>query len=140
MSELTVIKGPSRESIVAFENHLKALPQVHIEPQHFFAPGLYARQIDIKAGTLLTGKEHKEGHLNVLAHGEIVVLTEDGMKHLKAPAVIPARAGTKRVGYAVTDCTWITIHATEKVDVQEIEHDLIEPDNALEAEAQPCLG
>jgi hypothetical protein len=37
-------------------------------------------------------------------------------------------AGTKRVTLAVTDAVGITVHQTEKTDLDDIESELIEPD------------
>lgn len=126
---------PTRAQIVALERHLLDMPAVEIEPRHHFAKGIYAREIRIPAGTILTGKVHRTEHLNVLSEGEITVWTEDGMKRLQAPATIVSRPGTKRVGYAHTDTTWITIHGTDETDLDVLEAELIE--NEVLAGAAP---
>lgn len=130
---------PTRAQIVALEDELRKLPQIDITTTHHFSDGLYAREIFIPAGTLLTGKAHLRDHLNFLTKGRIAVWTEDGMKELTAPQIIPSFAGTKRVGYAMEDTIWVTVHATKNTDLNEIEAELIEPDLSL-LEAQPCLG
>jgi quercetin dioxygenase-like cupin family protein len=122
---------PSREQICALERELLKLPQQSIPVTHYFAPGLYARRIDIPATATLTGKIHRFGHLNILAAGEIIVWTEEGMRHLVAPAVIVSQPGIKRAGHALTDCTWITVHATEQTDPDAAELELIEPEDIL---------
>jgi hypothetical protein len=127
-------------------DHLEALmrrePQVEIEPVHHFANGLYAREITIPAGTLLTGKIHRTEHLNVISKGRIVVWTEDGMKEVSAPFTMVSRPGTKRVGYALEDTVWITIHATTETDLVKLEAELIAPTRAAldEKKEAPCLG
>jgi hypothetical protein len=50
------------------------------------------------------------------------------MKKLQAGDVIESKPGTKRVTLAVTDAIGITIHRTDKTDLDEIEAELIEPD------------
>lgn len=120
-------------------------PQVEIEPVHYFAHGLYAREITIKAGTLLTGKVHRTEHLNIVSKGRIVVWTEDGMREVSAPFTMISRPGTKRVGYALEDTVWTTIHATEETDLVKLEAALIAPSHetlALEAPGKelPCPG
>lgn len=106
-------------------NQLEALmferPQVELPVKHYFAQGVYGRELFIPAGTLLTGKIHKYEQLNILSQGEISVLTEEGVKRVKAPFHVVSPAGTKRIAYAHTDCTWTTIHQTELRDVDEIE-------------------
>tara|TARA_R110000796_G_scaffold221320_1_gene337392 strand:+ start:62 stop:517 length:456 start_codon:yes stop_codon:yes gene_type:complete len=79
--------------------------------RHSFAPGIYAREMSIPEGTLLIGKIHKHRHHNFLMQGSIIVLTEDeGVKLLQAPLMIVSEPGTQRIGYAVTDTVWTTVH------------------------------
>ena len=83
---------------------------IHIEPKHYFANGLYMREIFIPKGVTLTGKIHKTEHLCVLSLGEVSVYTDDGMKRLKASTVVKSSPGTKRVLYAHEDSVWINAH------------------------------
>lgn len=131
-----------REKIDALEVLMLREPQVEIEPVHHFASGLYAREITIRAGTLLTGKIHRTEHLNIVSQGRIIVWTEDGMKEVSAPFTMVSRPGTKRVGYALEDTVWITIHATTETDLAKLEAELIAPTRAAleEKEETPCLG
>ena len=119
---------PTRASIMRLEREMLKREQVEIVPVHYFAEGLYAREITIPQGVLLTGKVHKSEHLNILSKGTITVWTEDGMKTLTAPATLVSRPGTKRVGWAHTEVVWTTVHATDKQDLLEIEAELIDND------------
>lgn len=131
-----------REKIDALETLMLREPQVEIEPVHHFAHGLYAREITIKAGTLLTGKIHRTEHLNIISKGRIIVWTEDGMREVAAPFTMVSRPGTKRVGYALEDTVWTTIHATMETDLARLERELIAPTRAAlaEKETTSCLG
>lgn len=144
MSELARIDAlpsvPTRAQIDRLEEELLKHPQVEIPPRHYFAAGLYAREITIPAGTMLTGKIHRTEHLNIISKGDITVWTEDGMKRLQAPFCLVSRPGTKRVGYAHTDTVWTTIHATTETDLEALEHELIEPAALLTGEELKCLG
>ena len=56
--------------------------------------------------------------------GSIIVLTEtNGVELLQAPLMIVSEEGTQRIGYAVTDTVWTTIHEnkdnSEDLDVIE---------------------
>lgn len=99
--------------------------KVEIRTTHYFANGVYAREIFIPKGTLLTGKIHKTEHLNIVSSGEISVLTEHGPQRVKAPFTIVSKPGTKRVGYAHEDTVWTTIHGTTETDLEKLEADLI---------------
>ena len=132
---------PTRDQINKLETALKTLPQLAIETNHYNVAGLYAREIHIPAGTVLTGKVHKAEHLNIVSKGEIIVWTEAGMKRIKAPFVLPSFPGAKRVGLAIVDTTWVTIHATDKTDLAELEAELIEDSTpAIDAEVAKWLG
>ncbi|MDC1435094.1 hypothetical protein N8094_00230 [Flavobacteriaceae bacterium] len=98
--------------------------QTELPLKHSFAPGVYAREMEIPAGTLLIGKIHKHRHHNFLMKGSIIVLTEtNGVELLQAPLMIVSEEGTQRIGYAVTDTVWTTIHEnkdnSEDLDVIE---------------------
>ena len=99
--------------------------QIVIETKHYFAQGLYAREIIIPKGTLLTGKIHLFEHLNIISKGDISVLTENGIKRIKAPATIISRPGIKRVGYAHEDTVWTTIHSCSETDSEKAEKLLV---------------
>lgn len=138
MAELC--RKPSLETIQSFERQLRALPQIDIETTHHFADGLYGREILIPAGTVLTGKIHRGEHLNFLMKGDITVWTDDGMKRLKAPAIIKSSPGTKRVGYAHEDTIWVTVHASRETDLEKLEAELIVPEDRRIKEETSCPG
>jgi len=92
--------------------------------KHHLCNGVYARELFIPAGVVLTGKIHKTKHISIIMQGDISVMTEEGMKRIKAPAVIESEPGMKRAGFAHTDTIWITIHPTQLTDVKEIEDSL----------------
>lgn len=114
-----------REKIDRLEAYMRDMPQREIDTVHRFGGGIYAREITIPAGTLLTGKLHKTEHLNIVSKGRIVVWTEDGMKEVAAPFTMVSRPGSKRVGYALEDTVWTTLHATTETDLAKLETDLI---------------
>jgi hypothetical protein len=114
-----------REKIDLIEAEMKKAPQLEIATTHHFSKGLYAREIFIPKGTLLTGKIHKTEHLNIVSQGDISVLTEGGIKRVQAPFTMISSPGTKRIGYAHEDTVWTTIHATEETDLEKLEEELI---------------
>jgi hypothetical protein len=114
-----------RERIQSFENALMGLPQVELKVRHYFAGGMYAREMFIPKGTMLTGALHLFEHINVCSQGDISVYTEDGVKRVKAPATLVCPPGSKRIGYAHEDTVWVTFHATDAKTVEEAEAKLV---------------
>lgn len=119
-----------RERVNALEIEMRKQPQLDLKVEHYFSPGVYARELHIPAGVLLTGKIHKYAQLNILSKGDISVLTEDGVKRVQAPFAIVSPAGTKRIAYAHSDTIWTTIHGTNETDVDKIEDHFIAQNDA----------
>ena len=119
---------PTREDIEELQKAISLLPQVESDTEHFFSGGMYGRKAFRAAGTLIVGKVHKKDHLFICTMGEIMVWTEFGSITLKAGDVVESKAGTKRVTYALKDSIGMTVHKTDKIDLDEIEAELIEED------------
>ena len=121
---------PSREQIEQLQAEMVKMPQADLQTEHYFSEsGMYCRKVFRPAGTLIVGKVHKHHHLFLCAMGEIIAWTENGMKRLQAGDVVESKPGTKRVTLAVTDAIGVTVHRTDKTDLDEIEAELVEPDN-----------
>lgn len=114
-----------RDKVFLAEAFLKEQPQLQLETSHYFSKGVYAREIKILAGTILTGEIHKFQNLNILSQGTMQVLTENGIQEVEAPFTVVSPAGTKRIAYTLTDCVWTTIHGTDEKDLKVIEHTFI---------------
>ena len=128
MNEIDLPDYVSREQVERLQAEMATMPQAELVTEHQFSPGMYMRKVFRPAGTLIVGKVHKEPHFFLCAKGEIIAWTESGMKRLQAGDVVESKPGTKRVTLAVTDAIGITIHRTDKTDLNEIEAELIEPD------------
>ncbi len=127
---MNLVTQVSKEQIERLQTEMAAMPQAELVTEHSFSPGMYLRKVYRPAGTLIVGKVHKEPHFFLCAKGEIIAWTETGMRHLYAGDVVESKPGTKRVTLAVTDAIGITIHCTDKTNLDEIETELIEPDTA----------
>jgi hypothetical protein len=140
-----VVAISDRDKVLQIEALMReSSEQIQIEPVHYFARGLYAREITIPKGTLLTGKIHLFEHINIISKGDISVLTESGVKRIKAPAAIVSRPGIKRIGYAHEETVWTTIHACDEKDAEKAEKLLVvntfeEFEKAIREEKCPLL-
>lgn len=82
------------------------LPQVDCPVRHYFAPGVYAREITIPAGVCLIGVEHKMDNLVVLSTGRLRLSTADGPVEISAPHTLLCRAGSKNAAVALETSVW----------------------------------
>lgn len=119
-----------RATIDELEDKMRALPnQVDIAAMdvrhHFTNNGLYAREMIIPKGTLITGKIKKHEHISVLSAGFVTEVTEAGVQHIKAPYTMVSLPGTKRAVLAHETTVWTTIHATNETDLDKLEAELI---------------
>ena len=101
---------------IALKKHPKALvgdsPEyLKVCPlKHTFVDGAYVRELFMPKGMLFVTKIHKVTHPYFLMKGDCSVLTEDGIKRIKAPFSGITKAGTKRIIYTHADTVWITVH------------------------------
>src|SRR5690242_14347777 len=107
MNELII--PPMRERIFALEAEMKKLPQLDIPVKHYFSHGIYAREITVPAGALITGVIHKQPQVNILSYGAMVVTIGEDVKEVQASHTVVSPPGVKRAALAITDCVWTTI-------------------------------
>lgn len=103
------------------EEWILSQPQIELPVEHSFCNGLYARDLFIPAGCLLSGAVHKEESFFIIRSGQLRVTSENGVITVLPGFMNVTKAGTKRIGLALTDVICTTIHAN--------------PDNETEPEA-----
>ena len=108
----------SSEGSVSGDETEKLVPTTHS-----FSKGLYIREMKIPKGVIVMGKIHKYDHPNFLMKGEIMIICPEGEMLLKAPMHFISSAGTQRMGLALEDTVWVTVHEnTEDLrDVKRLE-------------------
>jgi hypothetical protein len=119
------------------------LPQVELPVVHRFTEGLYIREIQIPAGTILTSMTHKTEHPFVLSQGSIMVTSDnEGSVVYEAPYTGITKPNTRRALKALTDVVWTTFHVTNETDVDKIGEQILEPKDMShieEAMGDKCL-
>jgi hypothetical protein len=132
LHSMALDKATFRDKITALEQSVMATPGALVGNteelcplQHYFADGMYVRQITIPKGTLIIGKIHKHSHPNFLLKGDVTFATEDGVMRVQGPMGMISPAGTKRAVYAHEDTVWATVHATSETDLDKIEEEVI---------------
>jgi hypothetical protein len=123
-------KNPAQIELLKKVYTIDEAINVHCEPleiktEHFYSNGVYARQITIPAGVLLTGKLHRESHLNVMSKGKMNLLTEDGVKTLVAPFICESDTWTRKAAFCLEETVWTTFHKAEEFDIKKIEKRVI---------------
>lgn len=112
----TQLATSMQEKVKALEEVLLEVPQVDCPVRHHFAPGIYAREITIPKGTVLTGAVHKTQNLAVLSSGKLQLVTDDGTTIISAPHILTVMPGMKNAAYALEDSVWTNFFPTEETD------------------------
>ena len=105
-----IVVSPSRKSVERLEAHLLQFPEVEIETEHRFVPGLYIRQITIPAGVTCTGAPCRFQHFSVMVRGKIHTLVDGSMRVIEGYHEWIAPAGVKRVGLALEETVWFCVY------------------------------
>ena len=111
--------------IIEIEKLILSCQQVEMPVSHYHIDGVYVRSLFIPADTVLTGKIHNFESIAILAQGTIKIANGNDAYEITAPAIMVDKPGIKRIGYAVTDVTFITVHKTDKKEVPDIEEQLV---------------
>ena len=102
---------------------------------HYFTPiheqygcCAYARKVVLPKGSVTFGKIHRFAELTFVLKGKGITFTEAGKTEYQAGDVFISEVGTKRVGMALEETLWCTVHLTkfgDEAHLDEIEDELI---------------
>jgi hypothetical protein len=122
---------PHREKIAILVRGLGQFEQKECPLTHYFAPGIYLREIFMPEGAVVIGKIHKTEHLNIIERGSVSIVHDDGStERIEAPHTFVSKPGVQKVLYIHADTVWKTIHPTNERDLDQLESLLIEPDDS----------
>lgn len=117
----------NRQRITALTQVLLALPddqKTEFPVEHILLDGMYTRKLFIPKGSILIGKIHKKSCINIVASGDISVMTETGAKRVQAGYTLISPAGIQKVGYAHADTVFINVFRTDETDIEKIEAEI----------------
>lgn len=141
--ELGANRLATRAAIAQRKEEMLASPnRVDLPFTESLEHGLYTRTLFIPKGCELVGKIHRKPCVNIVAKGDITIMTETGLQRVRAGYSVTSPAGIQKIGYAHEDTIFVNVFRTEETDIGAIEKDLIcENFEALECAEEPvCLG
>lgn len=115
-----ISQAVARDKVFRLEASLKTMPQVDCPVRNFFSKGLYAREITLPAGTVITGAIHKDQHITIISKGRVHVMRPEGAVEFEAPAIFISEPGTKNAVHAIEETVWTTFHPNPD-DIQDME-------------------
>lgn len=106
----SIAAAVARDKVYRLEAELLKLPQVDCPVRNLFADGIYAREISLPAGTVITGAVHKTEHITVLSKGRVHLMRPEGRQEYAAPCTFISPAGMKNAVHVIEDTVWTTLH------------------------------
>lgn len=108
-----------RAWIVNLTESMLAMPggdKVDFPVEHSFKDGMYMRKLFIPKGSVIVGKIHRLDCLNIVARGDMSIVTESGSARVQAGYTVTSPAGIQKVGYAHEDTVFINVFRTDCSD------------------------
>ncbi len=135
---------PTLEAVKRLEAIMRQMPdQLDADrlTSHHFCAGIYARELFVPAGATLVGKTHAQENLFFLLMGEMTITTDAGPQTIRAPYMAITKPGTKRAGFAHTDCVCMNVHPNpdDEQDLALLESRYIIPEALPAPEKQELL-
>ncbi|WP_297505654.1 hypothetical protein [Ferrovum sp.] len=110
-----------KRTVEDLERVMLDMEQAECPVTHHFGPGVYVREVRMKAGTFAVGHHQNGEHLNVFISGKVLMFREDGTTQvLTAPMTFVGKPGRK-VGLILEDVIWQNVYATDERDVEKLE-------------------
>lgn len=136
--------GSPGEAIARLASAMNQIGGLDLEPVHYFAEGLYGRELTMPAGSLVVSHIHRTPHLCTCSMGRITVFQTDGAgtRTIEAPFTFVSSPG-QRVGFAHEETVWTTYHPTDEQDLERIEAMLYDKRDFppyIEGDAEQLLG
>lgn len=100
----------TRERILDLQDHLAAMPQLDLPLRHFYANGLYLRELYVPAGVCAVGRVHKCDQVTMIMGDCTIVTPGEAPVRVTGYEVSETPAGVKRAVYAHADTFITTVH------------------------------
>lgn len=139
MTAVLIDHRVTKQDIKEFEKKLLKYPQEEMKLTHRFLDGMYAREIFMPEGTIITSKTHKTENLSIISKGEVLEISEaNGVRKFSAPFTFISPPGMKRALYILKDTVWTTVHKnTDNIkDLEELEKMIIDIDDSVVKELE----
>tara|TARA_R110000782_G_scaffold51257_3_gene110595 strand:+ start:7640 stop:8146 length:507 start_codon:yes stop_codon:yes gene_type:complete len=91
---------------------------------HEFGEGTYIRTITMPKDMIYLSAIHLITHPYFVMKGSATVISDKGLELIEAPYHGMTQPGTQRILYIHEECVWITVHPTNKTDIEEVVADV----------------
>jgi hypothetical protein len=123
----------AEKMLIAGVPGIRTLTKVDLPEENYFAPGVYARGLFRKAGTMIVGAEHTQAHLSILLFGKLRILADGKVREVTGPSKPMFCQPGRKVTFALEDSYLITFHPNpqDETDLKKLEDALVKWTPAL---------
>ncbi len=119
----------SNNKIQQFENFIKDNCTNELDKctlKHYFAGGIYAREMTLPSNFICTGAIHKYDHIVTISKGEGWLVDEfGGKREYQAPVTFETKKGTKRAIKTDTETIFTCYIKCESTNIDEVRNLLV---------------
>ena len=119
------------------ENILRGKPDTYLGSEfsenvnHYFAPGIYVRELHMAKGMILVGHRHSTETVNTLLKGKVALIEDGKLIYREAPFTYVSPAKHRKAAYVIEDMIWQNVFSSDETDVEILEDILVEKSPAL---------
>ena len=119
------------------ENILRGEPDTYLgaafseNVNHYFAPGIYVRELYMPKGMILVGHKQKTETVNTLLKGKVALIEDGELIYREAPFTYVTPAKHRKAAYVIEDMIWQNVFPSDETDVEILEDILVEKSPAL---------
>ena len=88
--------------------------------KHYKAHKLWARECDLKQGSIIVGALYKKSHLLTVSKGHLAIDFDGSLIHLIAPTTIEVKSGTQKAILAIEDSIATAYFGTEAESIDDV--------------------
>lgn len=114
----------ARSRAFAFQQEIERVvppaKRLDLPLRHFFADGVYVREMFMPKWTAIVGHIHKYEHVAIVHYGDMSVYDHTGLRRIVGPRTFVSEAGVKRAFYLHEDTLFSTVHRLRDPNMRDL--------------------
>lgn len=106
--------------VAELENCMFQMRPAKIEETEGIYGGVYLRTVYVPKNTIIIGATHRCEHFAIMSGGRMLIADAKGVAEYVGFNILKSVAGVKRVGFAIEDTIFSTIHPTSETDCDKV--------------------
>lgn len=120
-----LVQNNDLEGVYGDGKSIPVVPEIPIT--NYFADGIYLRQMEMPADTVVVGAIHNHLHAWFLLTGRVLINNNGEIIEHIAPCFTISKPGSKRLIYALEDSIFVNVHKnpSNTQDIKKLEQEIV---------------